>query len=273
MPQRKNKGLGRGLDALFTEFDETATADETVVELNLDDIRSNPYQPRKTFDETSLSELSDSIRKQGVFQPIIVRQSKVSGYEIIAGERRYRASKMAKRTTIPAIVRDLNEEEMMEIAVLENLQREDLTPLEEAQAYNTLMENLNLTQAQVSEKLGKSRPYIANYLRLLSLPKAVKDFLQKGLIFTFGPTCALNSAISSKVAPPLEKPVEVLMKSAPEFDTISHSLIFSSSVSRHVSMITFRIFPWHAALTALISSNSASHFLSLTQSMLMMESI
>lgn len=101
MPQRKNKGLGRGLDALFTEFDETATADETVVELNLDDIRSNPYQPRKTFDETSLSELSDSIRKQGVFQPIIVRQSKVSGYEIIAGERRYRASKMAKRTTIP----------------------------------------------------------------------------------------------------------------------------------------------------------------------------
>ena len=180
MPQRKNKGLGRGLDALFTEFDETATADETVVELNLDDIRSNPYQPRKTFDETSLSELSDSIRKQGVFQPIIVRQSKVSGYEIIAGERRYRASKMAKRTTIPAIVRDLNEEEMMEIAVLENLQREDLTPLEEAQAYNTLMENLNLTQAQVSEKLGKSRPYIANYLRLLSLPKAVKDFLQKG---------------------------------------------------------------------------------------------
>lgn len=180
MPQKKNKGLGRGLDALFTEFDETATADETVVELNLDDIRSNPYQPRRKFDETSLSELSDSIRKQGVFQPVIVRQSKVSGYEIIAGERRCRASRMAGRKTIPAIVRNLNEEEMMEIAVLENLQREDLTPLEEAQAYNTLMENLNLTQAQVSEKLGKSRPYIANYLRLLSLPKAVKDYLDKG---------------------------------------------------------------------------------------------
>lgn len=180
MPQKNNKGLGRGLDALFTEFDETATADETVVELNLDDIRSNPYQPRRKFDETSLSELSDSIRKQGVFQPVIVRQSKVSGYEIIAGERRCRASRMAGRKTIPAIVRNLNEEEMMEIAVLENLQREDLTPLEEAQAYNTLMENLNLTQAQVSEKLGKSRPYIANYLRLLSLPKAVKDYLDKG---------------------------------------------------------------------------------------------
>lgn len=180
MPQKKNKGLGRGLDALFTEFDETASADETVVELNLDDIRSNPYQPRRKFDETSLSELSDSIRKQGVFQPVIVRQSKVSGYEIIAGERRCRASRMAGRKTIPAIVRNLNEEEMMEIAVLENLQREDLTPLEEAQAYNTLMENLNLTQAQVSEKLGKSRPYIANYLRLLSLPKAVKDYLDKG---------------------------------------------------------------------------------------------
>lgn len=208
MPQRKNKGLGRGLDALFTEFDETATADETVVELNLDDIRSNPYQPRKTFDETSLSELSDSIRKQGVFQPIIVRQSKVSGYEIIAGERRYRASKMAKRTTIPAIVRDLNEEEMMEIAVLENLQREDLTPLEEAQAYNTLMENLNLTQAQVSEKLGKSRPYIANYLRLLSLPKAVKDFLQKGSLSMGQARTLLSVKDKKKLVALAEKTVE-----------------------------------------------------------------
>lgn len=208
MPQKKNKGLGRGLDALFTEFDETATADETVVELNLDDIRSNPYQPRKTFDETSLSELSDSIRKQGVFQPIIVRQSKVSGYEIIAGERRYRASKMARRTTIPAIVRDLNEEEMMEIAVLENLQREDLTPLEEAQAYNTLMENLNLTQAQVSEKLGKSRPYIANYLRLLSLPKAVKDFLQKGSLSMGQARTLLSVKDKKKLVALAEKTVE-----------------------------------------------------------------
>ena len=178
MPKKKH-GLGRGLDALFSDFEETL-ADEKVVELSLDDIRSNPYQPRKIFDETSLKELALSIANQGVFQPIIVRQSKIAGYEIIAGERRFRASKMAHKQTIPAIVREISEEEMMEIAVLENLQRQDLTPLEEAQAYNMLMENLNLTQAQVSEKLGKSRPYIGNYLRLLSLPKDVKEMLQAG---------------------------------------------------------------------------------------------
>ncbi|SEM80273.1 chromosome partitioning protein, ParB family [Ligilactobacillus sp. WC1T17] len=178
MPKKKH-GLGRGLDALFSDFEETL-ADEKVVELSLDDIRSNPYQPRKIFDETSLKELALSIANQGVFQPIIVRQSKIAGYEIIAGERRFRASKMAHKQTIPAIVREMSEEEMMEIAVLENLQRQDLTPLEEAQAYNMLMENLNLTQAQVSEKLGKSRPYIGNYLRLLSLPKDVKEMLQAG---------------------------------------------------------------------------------------------
>lgn len=180
MPNKKNKALGRGLEALFSTFEEDAQAKETVVELKIDEIRSNPYQPRKIFDETGLAELAESIKQQGVFQPLIVRSSSVMGYELIAGERRYRASKLAGKKTIPAIVRQLDEEEMMEIAVLENLQREDLTPLEEAQAYNTLMENLHLTQAQVSERLGKSRPYIANYLRLLSLPKEVKEMLQAG---------------------------------------------------------------------------------------------
>ena len=116
-----------------------------------------------------------------MFQPIIVRQpdKTLERYEILAGERRFRASKIAGKTTIPGIIRDITEEQMMEIAVLENLQREDLTPFEEAEAYDTLMTKLTLTQAQVSERLGKSRPYIANYLRLLGLPKAVKDMLQK----------------------------------------------------------------------------------------------
>lgn len=180
MPQKKNKALGRGLEALFSAVESPKTDKDTVVMLKLDEIRTNPYQPRRTFDEDSLQELAASIKKQGVFQPVIVRPSAVMGYELIAGERRFRASKLAKEETIPAIIREFDEEKMMEVAVLENLQREDLTPLEEAQAYNTLMEKLDLTQAQVSERLGKSRPYIANYLRLLSLPKEVKDLLQAG---------------------------------------------------------------------------------------------
>lgn len=174
------KGLGRGLSALFEENDVSAN-EENVQELKLSNIRPNPYQPRKTFDLKGIEELAASIEKSGVFQPIIVRQpdAKMHRYEIIAGERRFRASKSIDNKTIPAIVRDMTDEEMMEVAVLENLQREDLTPLEEAQAYQTLMDKLSLTQAQVSERLGKSRPYIANYLRLLGLPKMVKEMLQK----------------------------------------------------------------------------------------------
>ena len=179
MANKKEKSLGRGIDALFAE-NGVDTAEENVVDLTLADIRPNPYQPRQKFDQKGLNDLAASIEKTGVFQPIIVRQpdKTLERYEILAGERRFRASKLAGKTTIPGIVRDVTEEQMMEIAVLENLQREDLTPLEEAEAYDTLMTKLTLTQAQGSERLGKSRPYIANYLRLLGLPKAVKDMLQ-----------------------------------------------------------------------------------------------
>lgn len=178
---KNSKGLGRGIDALFQDFSNLEEVDvkkEEIREISLEELRPNPYQPRKTFDETALKELARSIEQSGVFQPIIVRKSDVKGYEIIAGERRFRASKLAKKETIPAIVREFNEEEMMQIAVLENLQREDLSPLEEAEAYEMLMKNLKLTQAEVAEKLGKSRPYIANYLRLLTLPALVKDLVQ-----------------------------------------------------------------------------------------------
>ena len=173
------KGLGRGIEALFEDNDVSAS-EESVQEISISEIRPNPYQPRRIFDTKALKELAASIEKSGVFQPIILRQpdKKLKRYEIIAGERRFRASKLAKKLTIPAIVRETNDEEMMEVAVLENLQREDLTPLEEAQAYDTLMEKLSLTQAEVAKRLGKSRPYIANYLRLLGLPKMIKDMLQ-----------------------------------------------------------------------------------------------
>lgn len=177
---KNSKGLGRGIDAIFSDFEAIDSDNkEAIEELALADIRPNPYQPRQNFDEQALEELADSIKQNGVFQPIIVRKS-VNGYEIIAGERRFRASKIVKRETIPAIVRQMDETQMMEIAVLENLQREDLTPLEEAKAYQTLIDKLHLTQAEVSARIGKSRPYIANYLRLLALPSQTKRYLQDG---------------------------------------------------------------------------------------------
>ena len=173
-PKQKRSGLGRGMDALFTPLEETPSEFEQVEEISLEAIRPNPH-----FNEEALNELADSIRNNGVFQPIIVRKSAIKGYELVAGERRVRASRLAGLTTIPAIVRQLDERVMIEIAVLENLQREDLSPLEEAEAYDMLMNKLNLTQAEVAERMGKSRPYIANYLRLLTLPDEVKKLVQK----------------------------------------------------------------------------------------------
>ncbi|GEL67048.1 ParB/RepB/Spo0J family partition protein [Marinilactibacillus psychrotolerans] len=178
----KKKGLGRGIDALFDvpDFENEVSGDDERVELiSLEEIRPNPYQPRRHFDEDALNELAKSISVSGVLQPIILRQSSVKGYEIIAGERRFRASKIAEKEKIPAIIRELNEEVMMQVAILENLQREDLTSLEEAEAYNMMMEKLSMTQEKVAEKLGKSRSYIANHLRLLTLPAEVKNLLQE----------------------------------------------------------------------------------------------
>lgn len=179
----KKKGLGRGIDALFDVPDfeeEVRNNDERVELIDLTEIRPNPYQPRRHFDEDALNELAASIKVSGVLQPIILRKSSVKGYEIIAGERRFRASKLAGKDSIPAIVRELNEEVMMQVAILENLQREDLTSLEEAEAYNMMMDKLSMTQEMVAERLGKSRSYIANHLRLLSLPEEVKKLVQEG---------------------------------------------------------------------------------------------
>lgn len=188
---KHNKGLGRGIDALFSErptFEDpekenqakTVQSGEQVQDINLGEIRPNPYQPRTYFNEEALQELADSIQAKGIFQPVILRKSAIKGYEIIAGERRVRASKIAGLTTIPAILRDMDDTDMIETAIIENLQREDLTPLEEAQAYQNLMDTLHLTQAQTAERLGKSRTYIANFVRLLALDDDVKEYLQNG---------------------------------------------------------------------------------------------
>ncbi len=189
MEQNKRRALGRGLEELFNIEDinydkieekimETSTKEE-VTDLPLNKLRVNPYQPRKTFNEESIKELATSIKEHGVIQPIIVKKS-IKDYEIVAGERRYRASKLAGMETIPCIIRDFTDRQMMEIAVLENLQRENLNAIEEATAYQTLMQNLNLTQEELAKRVGKSRSYITNMLGLLILPEEVKNLVKQG---------------------------------------------------------------------------------------------
>ena len=187
MPRRR--ALGKGLEELFNaevlDFDSleekivTETPKEEIVDIKLDELRSNPYQPRKIFDENALKELSDSIKQHGVFQPIIVKKS-IHGYEIIAGERRVKASKMAGLETVPAIIREFDDTEMMEIALLENLQREDLTPFEEAAAYVKIMQAKNLTHEELSKVLGKSQSYVTNTIGLLRLPDDIRNLVTSG---------------------------------------------------------------------------------------------
>lgn len=147
--------------------------------ISITDIQKNPYQPRKEFDKEKLDELAQSIKENGVIQPIIVRQSPVIGYEILAGERRYRASLLAGLTSIPAVVKQLSDQEMMVHSIIENLQRENLNPIEEARAYESLVEK-GFTHAEIADKMGKSRPYISNSIRLLSLPEQIISEVENG---------------------------------------------------------------------------------------------
>lgn len=192
--ETKKKALGRGLEQLFNSENldldinniqklenriyESANK-EDIVEINLSELRANPYQPRKVFKDEALQELASSIKEHGVFQPIIVKKS-IKGYEIIAGERRVRASKLAGLEKIPAIVRNLSDELMMEIALLENLQRENLSCIEEATAYKSMITSLELTQEELAVKVGKSRSHITNMLGLLRLPQSVQELVIKG---------------------------------------------------------------------------------------------
>ena len=180
--------LGRGLEALFNEHDiesvesiDQIQEGEIVLSLSVKKLRPNPYQPRKVFNDEKLSELSSSIREHGVLQPIIVKKD-VKGYIIIAGERRFRATVLAGIEEIPAIVREYSDDLMMQYAIVENLQREDLNPIEEATSYKMVMQKLSLTQEKLAEKLGKSRTYIANMTRILNLPQFVVDSIENGEI-------------------------------------------------------------------------------------------
>ena len=183
------RALGKGLEQLFdlenlnvnnvSDFEKKMYEDvktEEIVEIPINELRPNPYQPRTVFDEDALNELAESIKENGVFQPIIVKKS-IKGYDVIAGERRLRASKIAGLKTIPAIIRQLSDEKMAEIALLENLQRENLNSLEEAKAYKSLIDKLHLTQEELAKKVSKSRSHITNMLGLLRLPNEVQDMV------------------------------------------------------------------------------------------------
>lgn len=191
MAQTSRKALGKGLEQLFNSeqldfntFEKeivSSTPESDIKMIPISEIRSNPYQPRIHFDETALQELADSIKEHGVFEPIIVKKS-IKGYELVAGERRTKASKLAGLETIPAIVKDFNDQEMMEIALLENIQRENLSPIEEAQAYKNFMTKMNMTQEELAKRFGKSRSHITNLLGLLNLPNEVQKDVIKGSI-------------------------------------------------------------------------------------------
>ena len=179
MAPKKKAGLGKGLDALFIDNSTEENGDKLV---NINDIEPNRDQPRKFFDDEALKELADSISMHGIIQPLLVRPLSDGGYQLIAGERRWRASRMAGLTQVPVVVREMTDMEAMELALIENLQREDLNPIEEAEGYKLLMDTYSFTQEQAAEKVGKSRPAVANAMRLLVLPQEVLDMVKQGII-------------------------------------------------------------------------------------------
>ena len=207
------KKLGKGLDAIFSDGTQGAdlvsmldaiekkAPEMAQLKVPINEIRPNPYQPRKVFDEEKLEELAQSIKVNGIFQPLILKKS-IQGYEIVAGERRYRAAMMVGLNEVPAILVEFSDEQMMEIALLENIQREDLNAIEEAQAYSTMMEKFNLTQEELSKRIGKSRTYIANTVRLLKMPDVLQNYVLEGKL-TMGhvrPLIILDDDVALKIA-------------------------------------------------------------------------
>ncbi|WP_139492497.1 ParB/RepB/Spo0J family partition protein [Brevibacillus dissolubilis] len=174
-----SKRLGKGLEALITS--NLIEEGEQVSEVVVSDIRPNPYQPRKEFELTAIQELAESIKEHGIIQPLIVRKS-IKGYELVAGERRLRAAKVAGLTKVPVVVKTYSDQQVMEIALIENLQRENLNPIEEAEAYQKLIDNCSYTQEELAKKIGKSRPHVTNFLRLLQLPDRIREMVSASSI-------------------------------------------------------------------------------------------
>ena len=198
------KGLGRGLSSLMGEVngDQKETTNLSENKISISKLRPSPIQPRRIFEKASIAELADSIKSKGLVQPILVRpsQSNPGEYEIIAGERRWRAAQVAQLHEIPAVVRNLDDVESLEIAIIENVQRADLSPIEEAAGYKKLMENYGHTQEALSEIVGKSRSHVANIIRLLSLPRSIQDMISQGLISSGHARAIMNSAFPEQLA-------------------------------------------------------------------------
>lgn len=211
--------------------EKKAQEDGNVELIALHKIHANPYQPRKIFADEALQELSDSIKEHGILQPIVLRQKR-GRYEIVVGERRYRASKLAGLTEIPAIIRQLDDQEMQELAILENLQREDLTPIEEAEAYQSLIHNLKFTQEELAVRLGKSRPHIANHIRLLSLPQDVRQSITDGKL-SMGHGRAL---LSLKVPRQMSVMAQKIMREGLSVRQLEKLVQQQTSVSRGTTM-------------------------------------
>lgn len=191
------KALGKGVQAIFQSMPALEPQqDESVIEITVSDIYPNPFQPRKSFDQEKLDELASSIQQYGVIQPVVVRRT-TKGYELVAGERRWRAAQMAGLKVIPVVIRDYSDSEMMEIALIENLQRENLNPIEEGLSYRRLIEDFGLTQEEVAKKLGRSRSLIANTIRLLQLPPQIQEYVSRGTL-TMGHAKALLSLPDSQ---------------------------------------------------------------------------
>lgn len=205
MATKKKTGLGKGFDSLFLDNAADALSDSGAVSLKLTDIEPDRTQPRKDFDEEALAELTESIRAYGVLQPLLVRPMSDGSYRIVAGERRWRAAMAAGLTEAPVVIRSLTDAEACAIALIENLQREDLNPLEEAEGISRLVEEFGFTQNEAAEKLGKSRPAVANALRLLSLPAAAKEALTEGRISTGHARALLPLSDEEKISAALER--------------------------------------------------------------------
>ncbi|MED4567915.1 ParB/RepB/Spo0J family partition protein [Brevibacillus agri] len=198
-----SRGLGKGLNALITS--NLIEEGEQVKEVSVSEIRPNPYQPRKEFEQSAIDELANSIQEHGIIQPLIVRKS-IKGYELVAGERRLRAAKLAGLKQVPVVVKAYTDQQLMEIALIENLQRENLNPLEEAEAYEKLIAHHDYTQEQLAQRIGKSRPHVANMLRLLQLPESIRKMVSAAEL-SMGHARALLGVSDEKVQKQLAKDV------------------------------------------------------------------
>lgn len=235
---KSNKKLGRGLDAIFGADVDTVIKDiensvpkESQIGIPIDQIRPNPYQPRKVFDQDKIEELAESIRVHGIFTPIIVVKS-VYGYDLVAGERRLRASQLVGLSEMPAIVVDFNQQQMMEIALLENIQRENLNVIEEAKAYQQLIEKMGYTQEQLSKQVGKSRSHVTNILRILQLPQKIQDAILEGAI-SMGHARAMLAVADESMLEPLLKRIISEQLSVREIEKIIREMSSKKNTTKN----------------------------------------